>query len=70
MKLQHIGQYIINPNAIAYIAEAGEGHSQIFFNAYAAASHPQAGLGYEMPSLCVNVSPLEIMAVINNEPSF
>lgn len=70
MKLQHIGQYVINPYSIAYINEEGTG-SRIHFNSYAAVSDARGDTAWESFSLYVPlVSPLSIMALINNEPSF
>lgn len=70
MKLQHIGPYVINPHSIAYIQEEGTG-SRIHFNAYAAVADSQGDSAWESLSLYVPlVTPLSIMAVVNNEPEF
>lgn len=72
MKLQHIGKYVINPANIAFITdEKGNNTSRIFFNCYAACASAIGDSSWEMPWLDIDdMSPLDIMNVINNEPSF
>lgn len=75
MKLYHIGEYIINPDNIAYMQHlvAGDGRSLgtiIAFNAYAAAAN-ETQSGFEPLSIQImGKNPVEIMDFINNEPGF
>lgn len=74
-KLKHIGEYIINPDNIAYmkIATRGDGTSSgtyIYFNAYAACAN-EMQIAWEMPFIEIHgKTPVEIMDFINDEPRF
>ncbi|WP_020469669.1 hypothetical protein [Zavarzinella formosa] len=73
-KLQHIGQYVINPANIAFMAEKrsydGNLGTRIHFNAYAACANEQdshfEALHLDIP----DIQPLTLMEIINNEPVF
>lgn len=71
MKLQHIGEFVINPANIAWIEELSQWGSRIYFNSYAAVSSAAGDTAWEMPHVEIEgVYPLQIMELINNEPSF
>jgi hypothetical protein len=75
MKLKHVGEYIINPDNIAYMSiwtdkDGMSRGTSIHFNAYAAAA---TGADWAFEPLCIQIAgktPVEIMDFINDEPAF
>ena len=73
-KLKHIGEYIVNPANIAYMSiltEYGQSAGTIIhFNAYAAAAN-ETNSCFEPLSLHIrDLTPVQIMDFINDEPAF
>lgn len=74
-KLRHIGEYIINPDSIAYMEHwvKGDGSSLgtiIRFNAYAAAANEMQSAFEPLYVQIMGKTPVEIMDFINDEPVF
>ena len=73
-KLKHIGEYIINPDSIAYMRIWDDGvksiGTEVCFNAYAAAAN-ETQHGFEPLRIYIQgKTPVEIMDFINEEAPF
>jgi hypothetical protein len=73
-KLKHIGEYIINPDNIAYMRIWDDGMksigTELCFNAYASAANETPHVLELLRIYIQGKTPVEIMDFINEEPPF